>query len=88
MVEFLNLAEDQGFTVAQQASYRLILIYLGLTRYFSGGCRLRGRPRPNEVKHYGSASAFVRGDGPSLRGSVIDDIGRGLENSCNALGWT
>jgi hypothetical protein len=80
VVEFLNLTKDIGSHGGAEASYRLILIYLGLCA-ISLGVVVYGWLCPNEVKHYGSASAFVQGDGPSLRGFVIDDIGRGLENS-------
>jgi hypothetical protein len=80
VVEFLNLAKGIGSHEGAEVSYRLILIYLGLC-FISLGVVVYGWLCPNEVKHYGSASAFVQGDGPSLRGFVIDDIARGLENS-------
>jgi hypothetical protein len=80
VVEFLNLAKDIGSHGGAEVSYRLILIYLGLCA-ISAGVVVYGWLCPNEVKHYGSASAYVQGDGPSLRGFVINDIGKLLENS-------
>jgi hypothetical protein len=80
VVEFLNLAKDIGTHSGAEVSYRLILIYLGLC-FISLGVVVYGWLCPNEVKHYGSAAAFIQGDGPSLRGFVINDIGRELENS-------
>lgn len=80
VVEFLNLARAVEAHSGAEVSYRLILIYLGLCA-ISVGVVVYGWFCPNEVKHYGSASAYVQGDGPSLRGFVIDDIGKLLENS-------
>jgi hypothetical protein len=73
VVEFLNLIRDLDSPPAAGVSYRLILLYLGLTGV-AGGVLVYGWYCPNEVKHYGSAAAFVQGDGPSLRGFVIDEI--------------
>jgi predicted membrane channel-forming protein YqfA (hemolysin III family) len=80
VIDFLNLARAVDAHSGAEVSYRLILIYLGLCS-ISVGVVVYGWFCPNEVKHYGSASAYVQGDGPSLRGFVIDDIGRLLENS-------
>ena len=67
LVRELNGSHDAG------VSYRLIFLYLGLCAV-SLGVLIYGWFCPNEVKHYGSAAAFVQGDGPSLRGFVIQDI--------------
>ena len=80
VVEFLHLARSVEAHGGAEVSYRLILIYLGLCA-ISLGVVVYGWFCPNEVKHHGSASAYVRGDGPSLRGFVINDIGRLLETS-------
>lgn len=80
VVEFLSLVRSVEAHSGAEVSYRLILIYLGLCA-ISLGVVVYGWFCPNEVKHYGSASAYVQGDGPSLRGFVIDDIGRLLESS-------
>lgn len=80
VIEFLNLARSVAAHSGAEVSYRLILIYLGLCA-ISVGVLVFGWFCPNEVKHYGSASAYVRGDGPSLRGFVINDIGELLEKS-------
>jgi predicted membrane channel-forming protein YqfA (hemolysin III family) len=80
VVDFLNLARSVEAHSGAEVSYRLILIYLGLCA-ISVGVVVYGWFCPNEVKHYGSASAYVRGDGPSLRGFVINDIGKLLETS-------
>jgi hypothetical protein len=77
---FLNLARELGGVGDAQISYRLILIYFGLCA-ISLGAMIYGWYCPNEVKHYGSAAAYVNGDGPSLRGFVIDEIGSELESS-------
>lgn len=75
--EFLSLVRDLDSRPAVGVSYRLILLYLGLTGV-AGGVLVYGWYCPNEVKHYGSAAAFVQGDGPSLRGFVIDEINQVL----------
>jgi hypothetical protein len=73
VVSYLNLAREFGIQQNVGVSHRLILIYLGLCA-ISVGVLLYGWFCPNEVKHYGSAAAFVQGDGPSLRGFVMNDI--------------
>lgn len=73
VVEFLNLAKGIETHSGSEVSLRLILIYLGLCAV-SLGAMVYGWRCPNQVKHYGSASAYVQGDGPSLRGFVINDI--------------
>jgi hypothetical protein len=80
VVEFLNLARGIESHSGSEVSLRLILIYLGLCA-LSVGVIIYSWLCPNEVKHYGSASAYVQGDGPSLRGFVIDDIAMSLENT-------
>jgi hypothetical protein len=80
IVEFLNLARVVEARSGSEVSYRLILIYLGLCA-ISLGVVIYGWFCPVEVKHYGSAAAYVQGDGPSLRGFVIDEIGKLLEGS-------
>lgn len=77
IVNFLNLIKELNGSHDVGVSYRLILLYLGLCA-ISLGVLIYGWFCPNEVKHYGSAAAFVQGDGPSLRGFVIDDISRRL----------
>jgi hypothetical protein len=72
VVSYLNLAQEFGVHNVG-VSHRLILIYLGLCA-ISVGVLLYGWFCPNEIKHYGSAAAFVQGDGPSLRGFVMNDI--------------
>ncbi len=73
IVEWLNLAAELGNTSVGSVSYRLILIYLGLC-FVSLGVTIYSWLCPNEVKHYGSSAAYVQGDGPSLRGFVLNDI--------------
>jgi hypothetical protein len=73
VVNSLNLARELGIHSNAGASHRLVLIYLGLCA-ISLGVLLYGWFCPNEVKHYGSAASFVRGDGPSLRGFIMNDI--------------
>jgi hypothetical protein len=73
VVSYLNLAREFGIQQNVGLSHRLILIYLGLCA-ISVGVLIYGWFCPNEVKHYGSAAAFVQGDGPSLRGFVMNDI--------------
>jgi hypothetical protein len=73
VVTYLNLVRELGMQPSVGISHRLILIYLGLCA-ISVGVLLYGWFCPNEVKHYGSAAAFVQGDGPSLRGFVMSDI--------------
>lgn len=73
VVSFLNLIKELNGAPDVGVSYRLILLYLGLCAV-SLGVLIYGWYCPNEVKHYGSAAAFVQGDGPSLRGFVIDNI--------------
>jgi hypothetical protein len=73
LVSYLNLVRELGFEPHVGVSHRLILIYLGLCM-ISVGVLLYGWFGPNEVKPYGSAAAFVQGDGPSLRGFIMNDI--------------
>ena len=75
VVEFLNLAKDLDGYSGASVSYRLILIYLGLCGV-SVGVLIYGYYCPNEVKHYGAAASYVAGDGPTLRGWVIEEIER------------
>lgn len=77
VVEFLSLARPFGAHSGTDVSLRLILIYLGLCAV-SAAVIIYGWFCPTEVKHYGSAAAYVQGDGPSLRGFVIDNISKTL----------
>jgi len=80
VVEFLSLARGIEPHGGPEVSLRLILIYLGLCAV-SVGVMVYGWLCPNEVKHYGSASTYVQGDGPSLRGFVINGIATALETA-------
>jgi len=80
IAQFLNLARSVEAHNGAEVSYRLILIYLGLCA-ISVGVLIYGSFCPDEVKQYPSASAYVLGDGPSLRGYVINNIGKLLEMS-------
>jgi predicted membrane channel-forming protein YqfA (hemolysin III family) len=73
IVNFLNLIKELNGSHDVGVSYRLILLYLGLCA-IALGVLIYGWFCPNEVKHYGSAAAFVQGDGPSLRGFVMSDL--------------
>ena len=77
IVQFLNLIQELNGSHHLGVSYRLIFLYLGLCSV-SLGVLAYSWFCPNEVKYYGSAASFVQGDGPSLRGFVIDDINRTL----------
>jgi hypothetical protein len=80
VVEFLNLARGLESHTGSEVSLRLIFIYLGLCA-LSMGVIVYSWLCPNVVKYYGSASAYVQGDGPSLRGFVINDIAMLLEDT-------
>ncbi|MGM4958111.1 hypothetical protein [Bradyrhizobium sp. 604_D8_N2_3] len=80
VVSFLNLIKELNGSPDAGVSYRLIFLYLGLCA-ISLGVLVYGWYCPNEVKHYGSAAAFVQGDGPSLRGFVIDNISKMLADN-------
>jgi hypothetical protein len=73
VIQYLNLVRELGGQEGATVSYRLIFIYFGLCA-IAVAVSIYGWYCPNEVKHYGSASAFVQGDGPSLRGYLINDI--------------
>jgi hypothetical protein len=73
VVRFLNMAHELGGRGDATVSHRLILIYLGLCAV-SVGALVYGWLCPNEIKHYGTAAAFIQGDGPGLRGFVLADI--------------
>ncbi len=73
VVQYLNIVRELGGRDDVAVSSRLILIYLGLVNV-ALGVIIYSWLCPSEVKHYGSAAAYVQGDGPSLRGFPVDAI--------------
>jgi len=82
VVKYLQLPQELGGTAVTAAgiSPRLLLIYFGLC-FVAAATTLYGVFCPTEVKHYGSANAYVIGDGPSIMRMTIEAICRRLDAS-------
>jgi hypothetical protein len=85
LAHYLELvAEVGGFNAHQfSVSPRLLLIYFGLCA-FAVGSALYSFRCPNDVKQYGTSSAHVTGDGPSIKDYAFEPIEKMLANSSYA----
>jgi hypothetical protein len=61
-------------------SPRLLLVYFGLCALALGSA-IYSYFCPNQVRHYGSSAAYVRGDGPSIRDFAFEPIESELRES-------
>jgi hypothetical protein len=80
LVHFLDLARELGGSPVHGVSSRLLWIYFGLCSV-SVGAVLYGFACPPEVKHYGTANAYIAGDGDSMKSAVMTAIQERLEKS-------
>jgi hypothetical protein len=81
VVKYLNLAPLLGGNASSETiSTRLLFVYFGLC-FVAVGSVLYGIYCPSEVKDYGSANAYVGGDGDSMKWSVMAAIARRLDKS-------
>lgn len=83
--EYLKLHPelDKVKEATESLSPRLMLIYFGLCA-ISVGVTIYSMICPGEVRHYGSANAYARGDGPAIKDFVFEEIERKLSESPKA----
>lgn len=83
VVGWLKLIDALDQNVSD-VSPRLLLIYLGLCSVAAGAV-LYGIFCAAEVKYYGTAAAYVRGDGPAIKDFAFEEIEKVLrENAATA----
>ena len=83
VVDYLDLAKEfvgAPPTEGSQVSPRLLLIYFGLTAIALGSATYT-LACPWQVKHYGTATAYVGGEGPNIGDLAFEPIEEVLRNS-------